>query len=314
MDSKKLAIVAIGGNSLISETEEVNVASEYKIVGETCRQIADLVLDGWDVVVTHGNGPQAGFNLRRSEIASHELFELPMDVIVTFTQGSIGYYIQQNLCNIFNKQGVGKKIATLITQIEVDHKDPAFAKPSKPIGSYCDEEKKKELEKLGWPLIEEQGKGWRRLVASPSPRSIIEQDLIGDLLAAGHVVVACGGGGVPVVKDAQGHLQGVPAVVDKDFSSALLATKLGAELFIISTAVDRAALNYGRPDQVWLDEISSAEASQYLQEGHFGMGSMKPKIEAAIKFIKHGGKRVIITSPSNIYKSVAGAAGTHVHP
>ncbi len=314
MKAKKLAIVAIGGNSLISETEEVNVASEYKIVGETCRQIADLVLDGWDVVVTHGNGPQAGFNLRRSELASHELFELPMDVIVTFTQGSIGYYIQQNLFNIFTEKGVDKKIASVVTQIEVNRNDPAFENPSKPIGSYCEGERKKDLEKLGWPLIEEQGKGWRRLVASPLPLSIVEQELIEDLLAAGSVVITCGGGGVPVVKDAQGRLEGVPAIVDKDFSSALLAKNLKAELLIISTAVDRAALNFGQPDETWLDEVKLKDANRYLEDGHFGTGSMAPKIKAAINFIEGGGGKVIITSPTNIYKSTSGAAGTHIVP
>lgn len=314
MGSKRLALVAIGGNSLISETEEVNVASEYKIVGEACGQIARLILDGWQVLITHGNGPQAGFNLRRSELASGELFELPLDVIVTFTQGSIGYYIQQNLYNIFKENGVDKQIATLITQIEVDRNDPAFSRPSKPIGSYCDKETTRRLSELGWPMIEVPGKGWQRLVASPLPRRILEQGLIRDLLASGHVVVACGGGGVAVAPDAQGQLRGVPAIVDKDFSSALLATNLGAELFIISTAVDRVALNYGRPDQVWLDAIRSAEAMQYLEEGHFGLGSMAPKIKAAINFIKSGGQRVIITSPNNIVKSEAGSAGTHIRP
>ncbi len=293
MGAGKLAVVAIGGNSLISETETINVASEYKIVGETCRQIASLITDGWRVVITHGNGPQAGFNLRRSELAAHELFELPLDVIVTFTQGSIGYYIQQNLYNIFMANGLTKQVVTLVTQVEVDRNDPAFSKPSKPIGSYCDKKRMQQLSKLGWPMIEKQGKGWRRLVASPWPQRIIEQDLIRELLAAGHVIIACGGGGVPVSPDSQGRLRGVQAIVDKDFTSALLAANLGAELFIISTAVDRAALNYGRSNQVWLDEISLPEAMQYLEEGHFGMGSMEPKIRAAINFIKTGGAKIL---------------------
>jgi len=224
------------------------------------------------------------------------------------------YYIQQNLTNIFKEDGVDKQIATLITQVEVDRNDPAFSRPSKPIGSYCDKEATRHLSELGWPMIEVPGKGWQRLVASPLPRRILEQGLIRDLLVSGHVVVACGGGGVAVAPDAQGQLRGVPAIVDKDFSSALLATNLGAELFIISTAVDRVALNYGRPDQVWLDDIRSAEATQYLEEGHFGLGSMAPKIKAAINFIKSGGQRVIITSPNNIVKSEAGSAGTHIRP
>lgn len=314
MGSDKLAVIAIGGNSLISETEAVNVASEYKIVGKTCQQIAKLMTDGWNVVITHGNGPQAGFNLRRSELAAHELFELPLDVIVTFTQGSIGYYIQQNLYNIFKKDGVAKQVATLVTQIAVDPDDNAFARPTKSIGGYLDQNKAGQLEKAGWPMAEEPGKGWRRLVASPMPQKILEQDIIQDLISAGHVVVTCGGGGVAVTRGEQGELAGTTAVIDKDFTSALLASNLGAELLIISTAVDRVALNFGRPDQSWLDEINLEKAEKYLNEGHFGMGSMAPKIKAATRFLKKGGKKVIITSPNNIFKSTQGSAGTHITP
>ncbi len=314
MGSDRLAVVAVGGNSLISETEEVNVASEYKIVGETCRQISRLIADGWNIVITHGNGPQAGFNLRRSELASHELFELPLDIIVTFTQGSIGYYIQQNLYNIFKANGVAKQVVTLVTQVEVDPADPAFANPAKPIGGYLDQERARRFEEAGWPVAEERGRGWRRLVASPLPQRILERDIIRDLLTAGHVIVACGGGGVAVAPDSQGKLRGITAIVDKDFTSALLAENLGAELFILSTAVDRVALHYGKPEQVWLEEIDIEMAEQYLAQGHFGMGNMGPKVQAAINFLKGGGKGVIITSPSNIFKSVAGSAGNHIVP
>ena len=277
-------------------------------------RIARLIADGWNVVITHGNGPQAGFNLRRSELASHELFELPLDIIVTFTQGSIGYYIQQNLYNIFKANGMVKQVVTLVTQVEVDPADPAFADPTKPIGGYLDQERARRFEEAGWPVAEERGRGWRRLVASPLPRCILEGDIIRDLLTAGHVIVACGGGGVAVVPDSQGKLRGVTAIVDKDFTSALLSETLGAELLILSTAVDRVALNYGKPEQVWLDEIDIEMAEQYLAQGHFGMGNMGPKIQAAINFLKGGGKEVIITDPSNIFKSVAGSAGTHIIP
>jgi len=314
MGSDRLAVVAVGGNSLISETEEVNVAAEYKIVGETCRQIARLISDGWNVVITHGNGPQAGFNLRRSELASHELFELPLDIIVTFTQGSIGYYIQQNLYNIFKANGVAKQVVTLVTQVEVDPDDPAFANPTKPIGGYLDQERARRLEEAGWLMAEERGRGWRRLVASPLPLRILEQDIILDLLTSVRVVVACGGGGVAVAPDSQGKLRGITAIVDKDFASALLAESLGAELLIISTGVDRLALHYGKPERVWLDKIDIRMAEQYLAKGHFGMGNMGPKVQAAINFLKGGGKGVIITSPSNIFESVAGSAGTHIVP
>ncbi len=312
MDANKLAVIAIGGNSLISETEEVNVASEYKIVGETCRQIALLMNDGWNVVITHGNGPQAGFNLRRSELASHELFELPMDVIVTFTQGSIGYYIQQNLTNIFAQSGSNRKIATLVTQIEVDPKDNAFDNPTKSIGGYLDQEQARKMEQLGWPMAEEPGKGWRRQVASPKPLRIIELGIIRDLLAKDHVVIACGGGGVAVARTDQEGLRGVPAIIDKDLSSMLLAAELNAQLLVISTAVDRVALNFGQKDETWLDRITLDQARKYYKDGHFGVGSMAPKVEAAMKFIEKGGESVIITNPQNIYTSISGAAGTHI--
>jgi carbamate kinase len=312
MERNKLAVIAIGGNSLISETEEVNVASEYKIVGETCRQIAQLMEDGWNVVITHGNGPQAGWNLRRSELASHELFELPMDVIVTFTQGSIGYYIQQNLTNIFAKSDPHRKIATIVTQIEVDPKDKAFDNPTKSIGGYLTEEQARKMEASGWPTAEEPGKGWRRLVASPAPLRIIELEIIRDLLARDHIVVACGGGGVAVAKSDLGHLEGVPAIIDKDLSSALLASELNAQLLIISTAVERVALNFGKENETWLDQISLDQARAYQDEGHFGVGSMAPKVNAAMTFIEKGGASVIITNPQNIYKSATGEAGTHI--
>jgi carbamate kinase len=312
MERNKLAVIAIGGNSLISETEEVNVASEYRIVGETCRQIAQLMDDGWNVVITHGNGPQVGWNLRRSELASHELFELPMDVIVTFTQGSIGYYIQQNLNNIFAKSGSDRKIVTLVTQIEVDSKDKAFDNPTKSIGGYLTEEQARKLEALGWLTAEEPGKGWRRQVASPVPLRIIELEIIRDLLASDHIVVACGGGGVAVAKSDRGDLQGVPAIIDKDFSSMLLAAELNAQLIVISTAVERVALNFGKKDETWLDRISLDEARAYYDDGHFGVGSMAPKMKAAMRFIEKGGDSVIITNPQNIYNAISGNAGTRI--
>ncbi len=312
MDSNKLAVVAIGGNSLISETEAVNVASEYKIVGQTCRQIAKLMQDGWKVIITHGNGPQAGFNLRRSELAAHELFELPMDVIVSFTQGSIGYYIQQNLTNIFEQSGSDKKIVTLITQIEVDPEDEAFKKPTKSIGGYLDEKRARQMEKMGWPMGEEPGKGWRRQVASPRPKRIIEQEIIQDLLEKDRVVVACGGGGVAVAKDSQGQLHGITAVIDKDFTSALLAAELNAKLLIISTAVDRVALNFGQENETWLKSMTIDKANEYLEANHFGVGNMAPKVKAGVTFIEKGGTRVVITNPENIYKSISGTAGTHI--
>jgi len=312
----KRAVVAIGGNSLIKDKLHQTVRDQYIAAGETCWHIAGMIRDGWDVAITHGNGPQVGFILRRSELAAHELHEIPLEVAGADSQGAIGYALQQNLYNDFARLGIDKQAVTVVTQTEVDPDDPAFQSPSKPIGSYMEEpEALRRRDQEGWVVMEDAGRGWRRVVASPKPIRIIEEDAIRSLLEAGFVVISVGGGGIPVVRDAGGDLEGVAAVIDKDRASSLLASGIGAELFIISTAVEKVALRFGTPQQEWVDRMTLSEARGYLADGtHFAKGSMAPKIEAVIGYLERGGGEAIITNPENVERALAGETGTHIVP
>jgi len=292
MQSKGLAVVAVGGNALIKDKNHQTVPDQYQAAAETMKHIANMIVDGWDVVVTHGNGPQVGFILRRSELASHELHEVPLDYCGADTQGAIGYMFQQALHNEFRLRGINKQAATVVTQTIVDRNDPAFENPTKPIGSFMDEAAAKEkIAKEGWTMVEDAGRGWRRVVPSPTPQTIVEADAIRSLIDHGFVVVAVGGGGIPVIQLENGSLTGVEAVIDKDFGSAILASMINADLFLISTAVEKVAINFNKPDQKWLDTMTVAEARNYLAEGQFAKGSMQPKIEAILKFMDKGGKK-----------------------
>jgi carbamate kinase len=308
------AVVAIGGNSLITDPEHQTVQDQYLAAAETDHHIAAMVAQGWDVVITHGNGPQIGFILRRSDLAAHELHEVPLDVCGADTQGAIGYLLQQNLINDFEQMNIHKGVVTVVTQVEVDPSDPAFGRPSKPIGSFLTEAEaiqRRDVE--GWDIIEDANRGWRRVVASPQPKRIVEIDAIQTLVDASFVVIAVGGGGLPVVADETGALHGVAAVIDKDRASALLANELDADLLVISTAVERVALNFGKPEQEWIKEMTLDQAKSYLAEGgHFLSGSMEPKIEAVVTFLEAGGREAIITSPQNIELALIGKAGTRI--
>ncbi len=314
--TKKIAVVAIGGNSLIKDKKHQSVQDQYAAVDETTSHIVKMIQAGWDVAIAHGNGPQVGFILRRSELAAHELHEVPLDVCGADTQGAIGYALQQNLQNHLHKLGIEKPVATVVTQVQVNGADPAFESPSKPIGSFMDEaqaETRRDVD--GWDVVEDAGRGWRRVVASPLPERIVEEEAVKALINAGVTVITVGGGGIPVIADKEGNLVGVPAVIDKDFASALLANQLGAELFVISTAVEKVALNFGKPNEELVDHMTMAQAKQYLADGtHFAKGSMAPKIEAVIKFLERGGKRAIVTDPENIARAMAGETGTHFTP
>jgi carbamate kinase len=314
--AKRSLVVAIGGNSLIKDARHQTVPDQIAALGETSRHIASLIRDGWDVAIGHGNGPQVGFILRRSELAAHELHEVPLDVCDADTQGAIGYELQQSLGNDFARMGIRRQAVTLVTQVEVAADDPAFASPSKPIGTFMDQaQAMRRRDREGWAVVEDAGRGWRRVVASPRPLRIVELEAARALLAAGFVVITVGGGGIPVVADERGHLHGVAAVIDKDFASSLLASELRAEVFIISTAVERVALDFGRPEQRWLDRMTLAEARGYLVEGrHFAKGSMAPKIEACIGFLERGGGEAIVTSPENLELALMGKAGTRIVP
>ncbi len=307
-------VVAIGGNSLIRDPRHVTEAEQYRAIGETAGHIAAVVEGGWRVAIGHGNGPQVGFVLRRSELARHEVHEVPFDVAVAETQGSIGYELAQNLERHFRRRGIERRAVAIVTQVEVSPDDPAFDAPSKPIGSFMTEaEASRRQEEEGWVVREDAGRGWRRVVASPRPLRIVEEAAIRALVEGGFVVVTVGGGGIPVVRDPDGGWRGVAAVIDKDLASSLLARVLGADLFVISTAVERVALDWGRPNQRWVDRLTLAEAKAYLAEGvHFAPGSMAPKIEAAIEFLEAGGEGVVITSPDRLEAALAGRAGTWI--
>ncbi len=316
--AKKLAVIAIGGNSLIKDAKRQSVEDQYQAAKETAYHIVDMIEAGWDVAVGHGNGPQVGFILRRSEIAAkvEGMHEVPLDVCGADSQGAIGYALQQNLQNELKKRGLDKTVATVVTQVRVDTNDKAFQNPTKPIGSFMDEsEAKKRQQEMGWNVVEDAGRGWRRVVASPLPQEVVELGAVKTLLDAGVVVITVGGGGIPVVRNDQGDLEGVAAVIDKDFASSLLAREINADMVIISTAVEKVALNFGKPDQKWLDKITLAEAKQYLAEGtHFAKGSMAPKIQAIIWFLESGGKQALITNPENIGRALKGETGTWIVP
>ncbi|MGJ3238207.1 MAG: carbamate kinase [Anaerolineae bacterium] len=313
---EKLAIVAIGGNSLIADPDKPDVPNQWDAVRETARHIALMVADGWHVVITHGNGPQVGYALRRTEIASREgIHSAPLDYLVADTQGSIGYMIQQAMDNSLRRLGINRTCATVITQIRVDPDDPAFENPTKPIGGFMTEaQARQHQEQDGWQVMDDAGRGWRRVVPSPMPRAIQEINAIQALMLSGYVVIAGGGGGIPVVRTEVGSLRGVEAVIDKDRASSLLAQQLRADLLLISTGVEQVALNFGKPDQVNLDHMTLQQASTYIADGQFPRGSMLPKIEAAVDFVRNGGPQAIITDPPNLTHALTAQTGTRIIP
>jgi carbamate kinase len=312
----RTVVIAIGGNSLIADDSHQSVADQYEAAAETCVHIASMLkAENLRLVVTHGNGPQVGFILRRSELAAAELHMVPLDSCVADTQGALGYHLQRAMHNEFRRRGVARTPATLVTQVLVDRQDPAFAKPNKPIGSFMSAAQAEEHRAQdGWDLVEDAGRGYRRVVASPKPKAILELEAIKSLLDAGFVVIAGGGGGIPVVEDAEGRLTGAAAVIDKDLASSLMARALGAELLIISTAVEKVCLNFGKPEQKALASMTLAEAKQYITEGHFKPGSMLPKIQAVVSFIEGGGKEALITDPAHLAAALRGETGTRIVP
>jgi carbamate kinase len=308
-----LIVLAIGGNSLIRDEQHRTVPDQWVLARESCHHIAQIVERGHRVVVTHGNGPQVGFIIRRSELARHELHPVPLDSCDADTQGAIGYMIQQSLENEFMRRGIRKSAVALVTQVEVDAASPAFEHPTKPIGVLMDEPTARaRAAQEGWTIKEDAGRGWRRVVPSPEPLAIVELDAIRALADAGFVVTAVGGGGIPVVRGTDGTLRGVEAVIDKDLSSALLATLLGADQFVISTAVCRVCLDFGTPRQRPLDRLTMEEARRHLAEGQFGEGSMAPKIRAVLRYLEHGGREAVITCPEELEEAVEGRAGTRI--
>ncbi len=312
-NEKKTAVIAIGGNSLIPDKHHPEMEHQWAAVRETCTHIAEMVDQGWNTIITHGNGPQVGFILRRAELAMPEVHPMSLDIIGADTQGSIGYMIQQAMDNEFHRRGLYRRAITIVTQVLVDGEDPGFQNPTKPIGGFMTQEEASVFETMGWQVIEDSGRGYRRVIASPKPLEIIEVNAIKQMVDIGWVVIAVGGGGIPVVRNASGELRAAPpAVIDKDLASALMAVETGADLLVISTGVEKVALNFNKPDEQWLDSMTVAEARQYLAEGHFAPGSMKPKIEAILLYLENGGKEALITDPPNIARALAGETGTRI--
>jgi len=311
---KQVAVVAIGGNSLIKDNKNVSVESQYEAAKETTYHIADMIESGWDVAIGHGNGPQVGFILRRSEIAHKAagMHEVPLDVCGADSQGAIGYSLQQTLQNELYRRGIHKPVATVITQVLVDKNDKAFTNPTKPIGGFMDEAEAKQKEMdLGWNVVEDSGRGWRRVVASPIPQEVVELEAVKDLINAGVIVITVGGGGIPVIDEGNRKLSGTAAVIDKDYASSLLAREINADLFLISTAVEKVSLDFGKPSQREVNHLTLSEVKKFLAEGtHFAKGSMAPKIQAIIWYLEAGGKKALITNPENIGRALKGETGT----
>jgi carbamate kinase len=310
------AVVAVGGNALLEGGGSATIAEQFDAAARLAVHLARLVEEGWRLILTHGNGPQVGFIQRRSDLVADiapELPQLALDMCVADSQGSLGYILGASLQSELRAAGSPAQAVAMLTHTLVDAADPAFATPTKPIGSFYDEATARRLaDAHGWTVTEDAGRGWRRLVASPHPVRIVETDAIQTLVGAGFVVVAAGGGGIPVLEDPDGRLSGVEAVIDKDFASALLATALGADLLCITTGVDRVAVNFGRPDERVLDVLGIDEARRHLADGQFPAGSMGPKIEAALGFLEAGGDEVLITSPDRLADALQGATGTRL--
>jgi len=312
----RTAVVAVGGNALLDGGGPATIAEQFAAARRLAPQLCRLVADGWRIVLTHGNGPQVGFIMRRSDLVADiepGLPQLDLDMAVADSQGSLGYILGATLQGELRAAGLPQQVVAMLTHTVVDPDDPAFGAPTKPIGSFYEEAVARRLaEANGWAVAEDSGRGFRRLVASPQPVRIVEQDAIDTLVGAGFLVVAAGGGGIPVVEQSDGRLQGVEAVIDKDFASALLARAVGADLLCITTGVDRVAVNFGRPDQRALDVVDIAEARGHLADGQFPPGSMGPKIEAALGFLEAGGDEVLITSPDRLADALDGATGTRI--
>ena len=311
------AVVAIGGNALILDGQQGTIAEQYGNAVEMARHIASLVSAGWGIVLTHGNGPQVGFILLRSELVgeSAPVPQLSLEMSSADSQGGIGHILALALLNELAGRGMPDRVAYVLTHTVVDPDDPAFAAPTKPIGPfYTEDEAALKRERNGWEMVEDSGRGYRRVVPSPQPRRIVESAQIRSLVEAGFVVVAVGGGGIPVVETGPGVYRGVEAVIDKDRASSLLAASLDVPLLVLSTGVERVAWHFRQPDQRLLDRITAGEAARYLDEGEFPKGSMGPKVEAAISFLERGGSEVLITTPAALERAIAGETGTRIVP
>lgn len=312
----KTAVVAVGGNSLIKPGQAGTIAEQFASARETAEEIAEVVREGWRIALTHGNGPQVGFILLRSEMVGGDIAPtLSLDMCDADSQGGIGYILQQSFGNALRVRDIGRMVVAVVTQVEVDPRDPGFENPTKPIGKfYSGEEAERLRSEHGWKMVFDAPRGWRRVVPSPRPLAIVEVEAVRSLVEQGVVTICVGGGGIPVVRTESGELRGVEAVVDKDYASALLARTIEADLFVISTQVEKVALGFGTPQEQPLDQLTADEAERHLREGQFPPGSMGPKIEAAVEFVRSRGRKALITDFPNLSRALHGETGTWIVP
>ena len=316
--ARKRVVVALGGNAAYPPTIKGTADEQLALMRQVCGHLVEIIRAGWQLVLTHGNGPVVGNILYRMARTADELPPMPMDVCVAHSQGGMGYMLQQSFANVLVDSGMDIVVSCVVTEVEVDADDPAFANPTKPVGKFFSEADARDMaQKTGWYFAEDSGRGWRRMVASPKPKKILDLKTIDALLDAGVIPIACGGGGIPVLHGANGHWTGVPAVIDKDLTSAMLAAHLHADALIMLTGVDRVALDFNKPTQRWLDHMTLAQARDYSAQGQFPAGSMGPKIDAAMSYLQelpnanHEGE-VIITSLEQAFEALMGRAGTHI--
>jgi len=315
MNKRQTAVIALGGNAITRPDKEDTIANQFANTRESLDGVVELAKAGYNLVVTHGNGPQVGNALLRIELARGKAPILPLGVLVADTEGGMGYMIEQSLQNRFAKENIKRPVVTIITQMLVDRNDPAIENPAKYIGQfYSEDEARVFTESRGWQMKKDAERGWRRVVASPMPLELVNREAITHLVENGTVVIAGGGGGIPVYVDEKGNLEGIDAVIDKDLGSAVIGNSIEAEILSILTSVDAVAINYGKVDEKKLGTVKLSEIEKLKSEGHFPAGSMGPKIDAAIKFIKDGGSMVTITSFENAGKAVKGEAGTRIVP
>ena len=311
-NQRPIVLIALGGHAFIGKGESGTVQDHERNAEAICERLMTLIDRDYGIVITHGNGPQVGSRLIATERVRDEMPAMPLDVLVAETEGSLGYFLQQALLNQLRRRKAHRYVVTVVTQVIVDKDDPAFANPTKPIGPFFTEEQARARAKAdGWAVREDSGRGWRRVVPSPKPRRVIQHRMIQQAALEGHIVVACGGGGIPIFKNASNDYEGIEAVIDKDLTSAVLATEIGAELLIILTAVPKVYLNFGQPDQHALGAVTLDEVERFIADGHFPAGSMGPKIESIHRFLVHGGRRGLITDPDNLVGALNGKAGTH---
>lgn len=313
--AQRRVVVAFGGNASYPPTIKGLASEQISLMAEACEHLVKVIQAGFQVILTHGNGPVVGNILFRMAKTAAELPPMPMDVCVAQSQGGIGYMLQQTLVNVLHEHGMDRTVGSILTQVEVDANDPGFANPTKPVGRFFSPEDAERLSReQDWRFIEDSGRGYRRVVPSPRPLHILELSAVEALLAANVIPIAVGGGGIPVTRDAQGRFHGVSAVIDKDLSSAMLASQLGAESLIMLTGVERVALDFGKPSQRPVDRMTVGQARQYHADGQFPPGSMGPKIDAALRYLDGGGREVVITSIERLYDALQGNAGTRIVP